>query len=143
MMNINHLTKNDSKLSAIMEQATYWRRLEQLVKQKLPPNLSDYYQVVCVEQGVLIFYADNAMVASRLKMITPALLPVFAQLDKSIRQSQIRIKPQNPAKPKLKQIHLSTTARSALQQTAEQVSHHPDLAAALSRLGQQFQKYQK
>ena len=139
-MNITKLTKNDAKLSAIMEQATYWRRLEQQIKQKLPPNLSAYYQVVCIEQDTLIIYADNAMVASRLKMITPALLPVFRQLDNNIRKTQIQVKPQTPPKPKQKHIALSATAQNTLQQAAQQLSHHPALAAALSRFGQQSQK---
>lgn len=135
-MDLNKFTKKDAKLSSIMEQAAYWRRLERQVKQKLPSNLKDHYQVVCIKQGSLVIYTENAMVASRLKMIAPALLSSLNELDSSITKIKVQVKPQNPVLPKQKHIKLSQVAQQTLQEAATQLEHHPELSEALARFGQ-------
>lgn len=141
-MSILKFTKKDSQLNTVIQQAKYWQKLGIQVKKKFPTNLADFYQVICIEQHTLIIFADNAMVASRLKMIAPALVPTLQALDKNICSVSIKIKPQEiKVTPVMKQ-QLGQNAINALEDASHKLGHHPELAKALQRFAKR-QKIQK
>lgn len=135
-MSILNFTQKDNQLNAVIQQARYWQKLEIQVKKCFPVNLSDFYQVICIDQNVLIVFADNSMVASRLKMIAPALLPALQSLDGSIKKVTIKIKPQETKRVVVEKLQLGKSAIESLEDASHQLEHHPELAEALQRFAQ-------
>ncbi|WP_434779742.1 DciA family protein [Neisseria sp. Ec49-e6-T10] len=134
-MNLSHLSKKDQRLNALTQQVRLWQRLELQVKKMLPLNLADFYQISCVnEQGALVVFAHNAMVASRLKMIMPALVPQLQGMDARIIKVLVKVSPQEHVHAKYKKAVLGQEAQTQLLSASEKLSHHPELAQALSRL---------
>lgn len=134
-MNLSHLSKKDQRLNVLTQQVRLWQRLEQQIKKMLPLNLADFYQVSCVnEQGGLVVFAHNAMVASRLKMIMPALVPQLQGMDARIMKVIVKVSPQEQVHAKYKKAVLGQEAQTQLLSASEKLSHHPELAQALSRL---------
>lgn len=139
-MSILNFTQKDSQLNAVIQQARYWRKLEIQVKKCFPANLSDFYQVICIEQNKLILFTENSMVASRLKMLSPALLPALQSLDKSIQKVSVKIKPQETKRVVVEKLQLGQDAIESLEDASHQLEHHPELAEALQRFAQRQKK---
>ena len=133
-MNIEHWGKQHRFLNRLLQQQQHWQRLEQCLHQRLPANLSAHCSVACVnEQKQLVVYANNHLVAGRLKMLLPSQLAALKSIDSRIEGVQIKLRPTPTAKPKTIQRQFSHQALSSFEQAAEQTSHHPELAAALQR----------
>lgn len=133
-MNIQHWTRQNRGLQRLLLQQQHWQALQNHLQQHLPPNLSQHCSVACVnEQGQLVVFAHNHLVAGRLKMLLPAHLSTLQQLNPSIRSVQVKINPINQAKPKQIQRQFSHHALSSFEEAAEKTAHHPELAAALER----------
>lgn len=120
----------------LLERCRYWQKLDAALKDLLPPNLHDHFQVVCIEENALIVFASSQMAANRLKMLLPSLLPHFQQVDAQIMNIVCRVRPKAEAKVE-KQLVLSKTALNAFAQSAEKLAHKPQLAAALRKLSKQ------
>ena len=134
-MDLKKLTKDNPQLVQMMQQAAKWRRLDQQIKKILLPNMQDFYQVACIKEQTMVIHAQNAMIASRLKMTAPALLLPISELAKHpIQRVQVKVHPQTPEKAKQKQANLSHVAQTELAKTSEAMSHHPELALALKKL---------
>ena len=134
-MDLKKLTKNNPQLVQMMQQAAKWRRLDLQIKKILLPNMQDFYQVACIQEQTLVIHAQNAMVASRLKMTAPALLLSIAELaGLPVQRVQVKVQPQTPEKARQKQANLSNTAKTELAKTSEALNHHPELAQALKAL---------
>ena len=140
-MNIHHWGRQNRPLQRLPQQQQHWHRLQQHLVQQLPKNLSQHCTVACVnQQGQLVVYAHNHLVAGRLKMLLPAHLSRFQQIDANISNIQIKLQPINVPKPKQIQRQFSQQALNSFQDAAEQVSHHTELAAALQRFANRRQK---
>lgn len=134
-MNLEQLGKRDRRLVGLIQQSQQWRRLDNQVKQILPANLCPHFQVACIEaEGCLVLLAANNMAASRLRMITPGLLPQLQTLDNRIQSVRAKILPNPPKAPRQNRLHMSDTALDALSDSAERLQHHPELAEALQKL---------
>jgi len=92
--------------------------------------------VACVRAGCLVVIAHNSMVASRLRMVLPALLPQIQKIDITIENIKVRVKPADSKQKVIKNASLSPVARNALMRSAQALSHHPELAAALRSLSE-------
>lgn len=97
-------------------------------------------QTACIDNGCLILLAANNMAASRLRMILPGLLAQVQQLDHSIIEVRTKIVPKPPAAPRENRLRLSKTALDTLDDSAQQLQHHPELAEALQRLVSRHRK---
>lgn len=139
-MNLDHLGKQDPHLANLLRSAHYWQRLDAQVKQILPANLRPHFQTACIDNGCLILLAANNMAASRLRMILPGLLAQVQQLDHSIIEVRTKIVPKPPATPRENRLRLSKTALDTLDDSAQQLQHHPELAEALQRLVSRHRK---
>lgn len=134
-MNLEQLGKRDQLLKGLLQQAQQWQRLDAQVKKLLPANLRAHFQTACVQEGRLVLLAANNMAASRLKMITPVLLPQLQALREDIKEVGVRVVPKTPAPPKTNSLKLSEAALSSFAQTAEDLGgRHPQLAEALAKL---------
>ena len=134
-MDLKKLSKDNPLLVQMMQQAAKWRRLDQNVKKILLPNMGDFYQIACIQEQTLIIHAQNAMIASRLKMTAPALLMSISELANCpVQRVQIKVKPYIPQQARQKQANLSNMAQQELAKTSDAISHHPELAQALKIL---------
>lgn len=130
-MELNHFAKGNPSLAHLLQQSRHFLILDRKVKALFPQNLSAYFNVACVQDGVLVLMAKNGMAASRLKMMLPMLLAEIQNLDAQIVDVKIRVQPENPVVPREKQCHFSETVLANFEQTAQQLNHAPELAQAL------------
>ena len=129
-----------SQLQFLLQSAKAWRQLDNIVKQELPANLHPHVQTACIEEGALVLLAANNMAASRLKMIAPALLPRLQRHSTLIQSVRVKTVPKPAAPPRQNSLRLSAAAAEGFRRSAEQLQHHPQLAAALRRLAGKYQK---
>lgn len=138
-MNLDQFGKNDFRLNGLIRQARQWQKLNHEIKKILPANLRAYSQVVCIDkEGSLIILAANNMALGRLKMITPSLLAQMRDVDQRIIHVQVKPSPKAVKKEKENTLKLGDGALAALANSAERVSHHPELAAALHKIVQKY-----
>ena len=139
-MNPVQLAKRDRLLAKLWAQSQHWQRIENDIKLALPANLRPYIRVAHMEDGCLVILAHNNMAASRIRMLAAGLLPRFQALLPEIQYIRIKLVPQSSAPEKHNPHTLSETALNELSHTADNLAHHPELAAALTRLVQKHRK---
>lgn len=122
------------QISFLMAANRAWRQIDRELQKLLPAYLHPYFQTACIREGRLIVMADNPSAASRLKMLLPPQLPAVQNLVEGVQIIEVRVKPQNHAAEKQKNLNLPAKAVESLRQAAEGVQHHPKLAAALEKL---------
>lgn len=135
-MNLNQFGKKNAQLNQLLQQSAHWQRLSNCLKQELPANMRTQFNVACVRTGCLVVIAQNSMAASRLRMVLPALLPQLRQIDVSIETVKVKVQPAESKPEAVKHASLSPVARDTLARSAEALTHHPELAAALRRLSE-------
>ena len=134
MTDLNRLSKGHAILNRLVEQAESWQHTAAAIVAKLPANLGCCCRAVRVREGVLVMYADNNMVAARLRMLVPAMLPAWQAVCAEIREVYIKISPPPQIKLPAKQAKLSQEAAGQCRAAADRLAHHPELAAALRHL---------
>ncbi len=136
MTDLNRLSHEHRLLNQLIRRAQAWPAQERQLLAVLPPNLRQRCRAVRVreEDGTLVLHAADNLAASRLRMLAPALLGQWQQLDAGIRQVSVRLVPLEPVVEKHKQARLSRHAADECLRAAEALSAHPELAAALRRL---------
>lgn len=134
VMNLNHFSSKNENLNQLLAQSAHWHKLDKALKQLMPANLAQYIQVACIRDGCLMIVACSSMAAGRLRMLLPTLLPALQQVEAGIVATQVKIDLLPAPKKITKKAVLSQTARAALADSANAVSHHPELAQALRRL---------
>ncbi|MBQ5429759.1 MAG: DUF721 domain-containing protein [Neisseriaceae bacterium] len=134
IQNISKLKQRDSIYATLLEQCAYYQQLSHKLRKRLPENIAPHCRVACVRDDLLVIYGDNNIVVNRLKMLLPAILANWADLPCGVRKHKVLLAPQNQPPKRPNTLTLSATARMSLSQTAEKLTHHPELAAALKRL---------
>ncbi|MBQ9682086.1 MAG: DUF721 domain-containing protein [Neisseriaceae bacterium] len=132
--NISPLKQRDSICATLLEECAYYQQLSHELRKRLPENIAPHCRVACVRDDLLVIYGDNNIVVNRLKMLLPAILANWADLPCGVRKHKVLLAPQNQPPKRPNTLTLSATARISLSQTAEKLTHHPELAAALKRL---------
>lgn len=135
-MNLNRFGKKNAQLNQLLAQSAHWQRLSNCLKQELPANICAHFTVACVREGCIVVIASNSIVASRLRMVLPAFLPQLQQLDATIESVKVKVQPAESKTEAVKRAILTPEARSALSRSAQALTHHPELAAALRRLSE-------
>lgn len=140
-MKLDYTARNSNEapiadsLAFLLKGVHAWQQLDKAIKRIVPPNLHAYFQTACIEQGgCLVLTAHNNMAASRLKMLLPSLLPQLQNISPHIQTVRVKLIPQPPIAAKQNQLQLNETALHHLQQTANRVRHHHELAQALDTL---------
>lgn len=139
-MNLDRLAKQDRLLAKLWAQSQHWRQVENKIKQILPANLHPHIRVAHIEEGCLVLLAANNMAASRMRMLSAGLLPRIRALLPEIQDIRIKLVPQSEPKAKHNPHTLSDTALNELARTADNLAHHPELAAALRILVEKHRK---
>jgi hypothetical protein len=133
-LSFRDIARQDSRLSRLASEAKALMALDATFRRLLPTPLADYCRAVRIRDGELVVYADNGVVAARLKMIGPGLLPALT--DRGYPASKIRVKVdirfKPPTKP-VKTLAISPAALDRIEEAAASVSN-PLVSAALSRL---------
>ena len=126
----------NSELHNLVRLSQYFNELDRRLKSWLPANLHAHFHVSCIEQQTLVLHADMPAMASRLKMMLPALLPKIQEINPHIRQIQVYLQPRNiaPKAPVSRPSDLQVA--QMLEQTAQKVAASPKLSQALQRLAQ-------
>ena len=130
----DNLSRGESRLHDLIVQAESWRHTAQALEARLPAELQQHCQAVRVREGVLVWYASNNMAAARLRMLAAGLLPAWRAVCPEVREVQVKISPPEQERPKEKQAKLSRTAAEQCLAAADDLAHHPELAAALRHL---------
>lgn len=81
------------QLSQLVQQAKDWQRLDSALKEAVLATLHPYFKVSCIQQHTLFISANSAMAASRLKMLSPALLARAQTLGYSVNEIKIKVSP--------------------------------------------------
>ncbi len=120
----------------ILERARKLQRLEQVVLQLLPKNLSAHCKVQNLKSEILILTTTSPAWAARLRFAVPDLIKQLeCQISLTLRAIQIKIEPETYELQPVKQHQprLSTASGNLLAQAADSVNH-PALREALYRL---------
>lgn len=134
-MDLNQYAQTSPALHNLLQQSRHFLALDKEIKTLLPANLTAHFRVSCVRNGVLVLVANNAMVASRLKMMLPAILSQIQDFNDEIGKIEVKMLPENPPAPHEKQCLLSDNVVAMFERTAEQIHHNtPELAQALRDL---------
>ncbi|MBQ9182976.1 MAG: DUF721 domain-containing protein [Neisseriaceae bacterium] len=132
--NISPLKQRDSVCATLLEQCAYYQQLSHKLRERLPENIAPHCRIACVRDDLLVIYGDNNIVVNRLKMLLPTILNGWTDLPPHIRRHKVLLAPDNQPKKRPNTLTLSETARQSLSKTAQNLTHHPQLAAALQRL---------
>ncbi|MDK4683790.1 DciA family protein [Kingella negevensis] len=133
-MQLDKIASHNPQLNNLLQLSRYWQQLDTQIKRLLPANLHPHFHIVCIEQDTLIIHASAPMAASRLKMLMPTLLPQIQKINQQIGKIQIKNRPKNTTPTPPKNFHISPKSLSYFEQTAQQLSHHPELAQAMQKL---------
>ena len=123
----NNLSRGESRLHDLIMQAEGWWHTAQTLEARLPAKLQQHCRAVRVREGVLVWYASNNMAAA-------GRLPAWRTVCPEVREVQVKISPPEQERPKEKQAKLSRTAAEQCLAAADDLAHHPELAAALRHL---------
>ena len=130
----DNLSRGESRLHDLIMQAESWRHTAQALEARLPAKLRPHCRAVRVREGVLVWYASNNMAAARLRMLAAGLLPAWRVVCPEVREVQVKISPPEQERSKEKQAKLSRAAAEQCLAAADDLAHHPELAAALRHL---------
>ncbi|WP_159880107.1 DciA family protein [Aquitalea denitrificans] len=128
------IARGDSTLRQLTREANALMALDQVFRSQLPPQLAEACRAVRIRDGELVVFANNGIVAARLRMMGNSLLaPLEAR---GYSASKVRIKVDihlTPPPPPPKRIGISQQALAEIEAGASQVSN-PLVSAALARL---------
>jgi hypothetical protein len=134
----NLLNENTGIFAALQQHANAVRILQEKIKAKLPPPLSDHFIIANIDAKTLTLHTDNSAWAARLRFKTPDILSCVQKLHDQDCPQTIRIKVVpaeiHAAKPKRK-LHLSNENAQLIRETANSITD-PVLRDALIKLSQ-------
>ena len=123
--------------SRLLAASRRYRQLEQRLRQRLPPELADHFQVARIRDRQLVLLADNPAWHTRLRMQAERLREIADELlDEPLDAVVVRTRPAGSrpgARSTRGRTGLSQHARHCLQGTAASVSD-PELSATLQRI---------
>ena len=128
--------QTDSIYNQLMQQCAAYQQLTASLRKRLPENIAPHCRIACIKQHCLVIYADNNMVANRLKMLLPTILSHWQDLPPQVTQHKVLIAPHNTPQHTHATPMLSETAKQSLHNTAQQLSAHPALSNAFLRFAQ-------
>lgn len=120
-------------LSRLTSEARQLMLLDNAFKALLPAGIASLCRAVRIHQDELVVFADSGIVAGRLRMIGPGLLPQLAQKGYVAAKIRVKVNVNLPRPAKRKSIFISEDALDNMAQAAETISN-PIVRHALARL---------
>jgi hypothetical protein len=124
----------DSSLARLTEEARALMRMDRQFRKLLPETVAAACQAVRIEGGELLIFADNGLIAARLRMLAPGVLPRLAALGYPAERARIRVKPRFAPPKRDKQFNIGARALDDIERATAESVRHPQVAAALARL---------
>jgi len=122
------------ELKALSRMAHRLAELERLLLSATPRALTEATRIKNFRAGTLVVSADNAAVASKLKLLAPQLLIQIRERDPEVTGIRVEVQPASGAAPKRSRKHgLTESTLSELRSLAEELGDSP-LKSALSRM---------
>ncbi|BEV72462.1 MULTISPECIES: DciA family protein [unclassified Paludibacterium] len=128
------IASHDRTLAQLTEQARALLKLDRAFRKMLPPAVAASCRAVRIEDGELLLFADNGLIAARLRMLAPGLLPQLAALGYPADRVKVRVNLQIAPPVREKKLVIGESALDAIEQAAAQAVKHPLVAEALARL---------
>jgi hypothetical protein len=131
---IHDITQQDSNLARLTAQARALLKLDQQFRKMLPDAVAAACHAVRIEQEELLIFADNGLIAARLRMIAPGLLPKLGALGYHASKVRIKVALYVAPPPRTKRLKISASALDCIERAAEQSISNPLITEALARL---------
>lgn len=107
--------------------------LDRAFKKLIPPAMAEACRAVRIRDDELVIHADNGIVAARLRMTAPGLLPQLAQQGYPASKVKVKVALQIVRPKKPKSLAISETALDGMEQAASSIDN-PMVRAAVARL---------
>jgi hypothetical protein len=123
----------DSSLARLTEQARALIKMDRQFRKMLPEAVAACCQAVRIEAGELLIFADNGLIAARLRMLAPGLVPRLAALGYPVDRCRVRVSPRFAPPRREKRLKIEESALDGIERAAAQGIRNPQVAAALAR----------
>ncbi|GGY09537.1 DUF721 domain-containing protein [Paludibacterium paludis] len=130
---LQDIAKNDALLARLTEEARAGMAIDRALKRLLPPLLAGMCHAGRIRDGELTVYADNSMIAARLRLTLPGLLPALAAAGYPASRARIKVAVRFETRRPAVKRGLSGKALDAFDKASHTIAD-PDLARALARL---------
>ncbi|NHR04687.1 DUF721 domain-containing protein [Chromobacterium haemolyticum] len=129
----NDIARKDSTLTRLTAEAQALMKLNRAFQKLLPPLLAGTCRAVRIRDDELVIYTDTGIIAARLRMLAPGLLPQLAQQGYVAGKVRVKVDIRLARKPKEKTLKISQNALDGMEEAAASVSN-PLVSAALAKL---------
>jgi|SRR5688572_10800302 hypothetical protein len=139
---IGELLAESGQLKTLAREARRLAELERLIFEAAPSALAEAIRIKKLRAGTLVFLADNAAVAAKLKQLAPRLLACVRKMDPEVNGIRVQVQPaqrQKRAPRNLRKSSLGLDAIGKFQNLADGL-HESPLKSALTRLVQRHKK---
>ena len=124
----------DSALARLTEQARALIKMDRQFRRLLPEAVAASCQAVRIEAGELLIFADNGLIAARLRMLAPGVVPRLAALGYPVERARVRVNPRHAPPAREKRLKIGESALDGIERATAEGVRHPQVAAALARL---------
>ena len=139
---IGDILAASSELTNLSRAAHRLAELERLLLSATPRALSEATRIKSFRAGTLVVSADNAAVASRLKLLAPQLLIRIREREPEVTGIRVEVQPATgPARRRSQKRAITDGALAELRSLAEALTESP-LKAALNRMIERHKKKQ-
>lgn len=130
---LKDITRQDSHLSRLTAAAQELMALDRAFKKLIPPALAEACRAVRIRDDELVLHADNGIVAARLRMTAPGLLPQLAERGYPASKVKVKVTLQQAQPKRAKWLAISENALDGMEQAADCIGN-PEVKRALARL---------
>lgn len=127
------IARRDTALARLTARAQQLLQLDRQFRKLLPPALAAGCHAVRIEGGELLIFADNGLIAARLRILAPGLLPRLAERGYPATSVKVRVMLRLETPPREKRLTISASALDRIEEAAASV-RDPGIGAALARL---------
>ena len=131
---LGHLIEQSAETGRLMPHAQRLIALRQALSGALPAQLRRSCEIANYKQGIVVIFAENGALATKLKLLVPSLIQHLRKTASDLTAIRVEVQPATPVpKPQVKQAVLSDAAAKALRELESQL---PDskLKSAISAL---------
>ncbi|ATP30461.1 DUF721 domain-containing protein [Chromobacterium violaceum] len=130
---LKDIARQDQTLALLTAAARELMALDRAFKKLIPPAMAEACRAVRIRDDELVIHADNGIVAARLRMTAPGLLPQLAQQGYPASKVKVKVALQIVRPKKPKSLAISETALDGMEQAASSIDN-PMVRAAVARL---------